>query len=62
MAVRRARFRSRRGLAVAHGAADSFWKFVHTCAETVWRDSGFQLKLHSEFGCIPKKGILLGKL
>ena len=53
MAVRRPRFRRRRGLTVAHNAADSFWRFVQTCAETVWQDSGFERNLRSELGCIP---------
>ena len=50
MAVRRPRFRRRRGLAVAHNAADSSWRFVQTCAETVWQDSGFERNLGSELG------------
>ncbi len=53
MAVRRPRFRRRRGLAVAHSAADNSWRFVQTCAETVWQDSGFKRNLRSELGRIP---------
>ena len=53
MAVRRPRFRSRRGLAVAHSAADGSWRFAKTCAETVWQDSGFERNLRSELGRVP---------